>query len=188
MSQCIDFISTPLKGLYRVDRKQIEDQRGFFNRLFCAEEFEKIGSMTPIVQINHAMTRQKGAIRGMHFQYPPHTETKMVTCIRGEIFDVAVDVRKDSQTFLQWHAEILSEENLRSLYIPDGFAHGFQTLTEDCQLLYLHSEFYASKAEGVLNAMDPKMDIKWPYQLTEISEKDKNQPMLDGTFKGLSII
>jgi len=188
MSQRFDFNSTPLQGLYRVDRKPITDQRGFLSRFFCAEEFEEIGFTQSIAQINHTMTKQKGVIRGMHFQYPPHTETKIVACIQGEVFDVAVDIRKDSSTYLQWHAEILSEENQRSLYIPDGFAHGFQTLTDNCQLFYLHSEFFEPEAEGALNAMDSKLAIQWPQQVTEISERDKSHPMLDDMFKGLNLI
>ena len=134
------------------------------------------------------MTKTPGTIRGMHFQNPPHTETKVVTCIQGEVFDIAVDLRKNSPTYMQWHGEVLSEENQRSFYIPDGFAHGFQTLTKDCQLFYLHSEYYVPGGEGALNAMDPKLAIQWPQKVTEISERDRNCPMLDDTFKGLNII
>lgn len=188
MSQHFDFISTPLQGLYRVDRKPITDQRGFFSRFFCAEDFEKVGLTRSVTQINYTLTKKNGAIRGMHFQNPPHTETKVVSCIQGKVFDVAVDIRKDSPTYLQWHAEILSEENQQSLYIPDGFAHGFQTLAENCQLFYIHSEFYVPEAEGALNVMDPKLAIQWPQLVTEISDRDKNCTMLDDTFKGLSII
>lgn len=187
MSQCFNFISTPLQGIYRIERIPITDQRGFFSRLFCAEEFEDVGLTQPIAQINHTLTKQKGTIRGMHFQYPPHTEIKVVTCIQGEVFDVAIDLRKGSPTFLQWHVEILSKANQLSLYIPDGFAHGFQTLTEDCQMFYIHSKIYVPGAEGALNAMDPKLAIQWPQQITGISERDNNHPMLDDTFKGLSI-
>jgi dTDP-4-dehydrorhamnose 3,5-epimerase len=186
MSQRLDFVSTSLNGLYSIKRKPIKDQRGFINRLFCAEEITGIGLKNTIVQINHTMTRQKGAIRGLHFQYSPYTETKTVTCLKGKVFDVAVDIRKNSPTFLQWHAEELSEYNHASLYIPDGFAHGFQALTNDCELLYLHSEFYQSDAEGALNVLDPRLSIDWPLQITEISERDCNHSMIN-LFKGIEI-
>ena len=141
MSKFFDFMTTPLNGLYQIERKQINDQRGFFSRLFCAEEFKEIGCFKPFVQVNHSMTKKKGAVRGMHFQYPPYAESKVVACIRGEVLDIAVDIRNNSKTYLHWHSAVLSDKNLRSFYIPEGFAHGFQALTEDCQLLYLHSEF-----------------------------------------------
>ncbi len=188
MGHNFDFTRTSLKGLYRIDRKPIVDKRGFFSRLFCAEEFKDVGLTQPVAQMNYTLTNKKGTIRGMHFQYAPHTEIKVVSCIQGEIFDVAVDIRKDSPTYLQWHSEILSEENQRSIYIPEGFAHGFQTLTEDCKLLYLHSNFYAPESEGAINAMDPKLAIQWPHQATEISERDKNHPMLDDILKGVYIL
>jgi len=186
MSQRLEFIPTLLDGLYSINRKPIKDQRGFFNRLFCAEEIAEIGLKHPIVQINHTMTRQKGAIRGLHFQHIPYTETKIVTCIKGKVFDVAVDIRKNSPTFLQWHAEELSADNKVSLYIPDGFAHGFQALTNDCELLYMHSEFYQSDAEGALNVLDPRLSIEWPLEITEISERDNNHSMIN-MFKGIEI-
>ncbi len=135
-----DILPTPLDGLKVIIRKPIEDPRGFFCRFFCAEEFLEAGFQKSISQINHTFTRGKGAVRGLHFQYPPHAEGKIVSCLRGEVYDVAVDIRKGSPTFLHWHGEILSAANQRSLLIPEGFAHGFQTLTENCELLYLHSE------------------------------------------------
>jgi dTDP-4-dehydrorhamnose 3,5-epimerase len=188
MSKLFDFMTTPLNGLYQIERKQINDQRGSFSRLFCAEEFKEIGFFKPFVQVNHSMTKKKGAVRGMHFQYPPYTESKVVTCISGEVLDIVVDIRNNSKTYLQWHSAVLSDKNLRGLYIPEGFAHGFQTLSEDCQLLYLHSEFYTPKAEAVINPLDPMLSIQWPSQISEISEKDENQPMLDTSFNGLDIL
>jgi len=188
MSQHFNFFETSIKNLFRIERIPIVDSRGFFSRFYCEQDFSELSPSFKIVQINHTLTMKKGAIRGLHFQYPPHTETKIITCIQGKVFDVAVDIRNDSPTYLQWHAEILSEENQRSLYVPDGFAHGFQTLTENCQLLYLHSEFYSPAVEGAINVMDPKLAIEWPLQVTEISERDKNHPMLDGNFEGVSII
>lgn len=185
MSQRFDFIETPLDGLVRVDRKPIVDTRGFLSRFFCAEEFMEIGFTQPIAQMNHTLTRQEGAIRGMHFQVPPHTENKIVTCIQGEILDVAVDVRKDSPTFLQWHAEVISAKSHTSLFIPRGFAHGFQALVADSELLYIHSAFHMPDAEGALNAFDPALAINWPLEVTEISERDRNHPMLDSQFEGV---
>ena len=188
MSKRFSFIETPLAGLYRVERKILEDQRGFFARFYCEDEFKEIGFNKSVVQMNQTLTRNRGAIRGLHFQHPPHSEIKLVTCLRGEILDVAVDIRKGSPTYLKWHAEHLSAKNHASLLIPDGFAHGFQTLTEDCQLLYLHSSFYAPKAEGALNALDPALAINWPLEVTEMSERDKNHSLLSRTkFEGINV-
>jgi len=181
MSERFSFIETPLSGLYRVEREILEDQRGFFTRFYCGDEFKRIGFNKPVAQMNQTLTRKRGTIRGLHFQYPPHDEMKLVTCLRGEILDVAVDIRRGSSTYLQWHAEHLSAENHASLLISEGFAHGFQTLTEDCELLYLHSSFYAPKSEGALNALDPALSIDWPLDVTEMSERDKNHSLLSRT-------
>ena len=178
---------TMLAGLMRVDRRQQEDARGFFSRLFCADELRAIGADASIAQVNHSFTRRRGSVRGMHFQYPPHAETKFVSCLRGEVFDVAIDLRRGSPTFLQWHAELLSETNHRSLFIPRGFAHGFQTLRDDCELLYLHSAAYAPGAEGGLSPTDARVGIRWPLPLAEISERDAAHPPLTDAFKGLAI-
>lgn len=188
MSQLFDFIDTPLAGLVKVARKPIIDNRGFFSRFFCADELKQIGLNQPIAQINQTLTRQKGSIRGMHFHYQPHSETKIVSCTQGEIFDVAVDIRKGSPTFLHWHAELLSAENKSSLYIPDGFAHGFQALTDDCELIYLHTSFYTSENEGALNVMDPILAIEWPLDVAEMSERDRSHPMLDPEFVGVVVV
>ena len=185
MSEKFDFIETPLAGLVRVDRKPKIDNRGFFSRFFCAEEFKQVGLSLSIAQINHTLTKQKGAIRGMHFHYQPYTETKIVACTKGEILDVAVDIRKGSSTFLQWHAEILSADNQSSLYIPGGFAHGFQALSDNCELIYLHTGFYTPEKEGALNALDSTLAIDWPLEVTEISERDHKHPMLDPQFEGV---
>ncbi len=185
MSQRFNFETTSFEGLYLVNRKPIVDGRGFFNRFFCNEEFKEVGFDQAIVQINHTLTRTRGVVRGMHFQFSPHAEKKIVTCIQGEVFDVVVDLRKGSSTYLQWYAAVLSAKNHQSLYIPEGFAHGFQTLTEDCQLFYLHSEYYMVEAEGGLNAMDPKLNIQWPLKVIGMSERDKNHPLLVEDFEGL---
>lgn len=188
MSRRFDFIETPIVGLLRIDRKRIIDNRGFLSRFFCANEFKQIGLEQPIAQINHTLTRQKGSIRGMHFHYQPHAETKIVSCIQGEVLDVAVDIRKGSPTFLHWHAEWLSAENMHSLYIPAGFAHGFQALTDDCELIYLHTGFYTADMEGALNAMDPALAIDWPLDVADLSERDSNHPMLDSHFEGVEVL
>lgn len=180
-----DFIPTPLAGLTLVQRKAIEDHRGFLSRFFCADEFREAGLSKPIAQINHTLTRNKGVVRGLHFQYPPHAETKLVSCLQGEIFDVAVDLRRDSATFLQWHGVVLSAKNRLSLLIPDGFAHGFQTLTEDCELIYLHTAAYHPEGEGALNVADPKLDIAWPLEMTELSERDRNHKLIEQEFEGI---
>lgn len=180
-----NFIPAPLTGVFVVERLKAFDQRGFFSRFFCVEEFRDAGLHIGVAQMNHTLTQRKGAVRGMHFQYPPHAEDKLVSCLRGEIYDVAVDLRSDSDTFLHWHAEILSANNARSLFIPSGFAHGFQTLSEDCELLYLHSKPYAPSAEGALNARDPTLAIFWPLPFSDISERDASHPYLTSEFHGI---
>lgn len=187
MSSHFEFQGTPLDGLFEFKRKHLDDDRGFFGRLFCSDEFNKVGLKARFVQVNHSKTKNKGTIRGMHFQYPPYTESKIITCIKGEVFDVAVDIRQNSKTFLQWYSVLLSENNLKGIYIPDGFAHGFQTLNDDCQLLYMHSNVYEKSSEGAINPMDSKLGIKWPYKVSEISRRDANHPMLNSKFKGILI-
>jgi len=181
-----DFHPTPLSGLVVIQRKPAEDDRGFFCRFYCAEEFRKAGLRKPVTQINHTFTREKGAVRGMHFQYPPHAEAKIVNCLKGEIFDVAVDLRKGSPTFLVYHGEILSAANRKSLLIPEGFAHGFQTLTGECELIYLHTASYAPNAEGGLNVRDPRLTIAWPLRITELSGRDRAYPMVPADFEGIT--
>lgn len=182
-----DFISTALSGLTLVRRKITEDHRGFLSRFYCADEFRQAGASKPIAQINHTLTRNKGAVRGLHFQRPPYAETKFVSCLKGEVWDVAVDLRGNSPTFLQWYGEILSAANCKSLLIPEGFAHGFQTLTEDCELIYLHTAAYHPEAEGALNVTDPKLGIAWPLTITEISEKDRKHKLIEHDFQGITL-
>lgn len=182
-----DFISTPLAGLTVIQRKPVVDERGCFERFFCAEELREAGLHRPIVQINRSLTRRAGAVRGMHFQYPPHAETKIVSCLHGEIFDVAVDIRSNSATFLRWHGEALSSTNGKSLLIPEGFAHGFQTLADDCELLYLHTAPYTPYAESALNAQDPRLSISWPHPVTEMSDRDRSHPFMSIDFAGVPL-
>ncbi len=181
-----DFIATPLDGLTLVQRNSIEDHRGFLSRLYCADEFREAGLFKPVAQINQTLTRSRGAVRGLHFQNPPHADAKLVSCLHGEIFDVAVDLRRDSPTFLHWHAEILSAANRKSMLIPEGFAHGFQTLTTDCELIYLHTASYHPESEGALNVTDPGLGIIWPLAITEISERDRNHQLIARDFPGIS--
>jgi len=174
-----------LAGLRLVDRLRLGDERGFLSRLFCADELAPAGWRGPIAQINHTYTKERGTVRGMHFQRPPHAEMKLVSCICGEVWDVAVDVRTRSETFLQWHAERLSADNGRALMIPEGFAHGFQALTSDVHLVYCHSAAYAAEAEDGLNAEDPRLAIDWPLQITQLSSRDSQHPLLNEQFVGV---
>jgi dTDP-4-dehydrorhamnose 3,5-epimerase len=180
-----DCFDTFLAGLKIVQRKPLEDARGFLSRFYCAKEFKSYGLDKPISQINHTLTHQKGAVRGLHYQQVPYAEIKLVSCLKGEIFDVAVDLRKNSPTFLQWHGEVLSQSNQRSLLIPEGFAHGFQTLTEDCELIYLHTASYVKEAEAALNVTDPRVGISWPLEITELSERDSLHAMIKNDFEGI---
>ena len=175
---------TALPGLSCVQRPRLGDERGFFSRLFCATEFAGVGWQGPVAQINHSYTRQRGTVRGLHFQHAPHAEDKLVNCLRGEVFDVAVDLRRGSPTLLSWHGERLSASNRRALLIPRGFAHGFQTLSDDCEMLYLHSSPYMLQAEGAVNAREPRLAIAWPLPITELSARDAAHPYLDAEFSG----
>lgn len=178
--------ATPIADLLLVERQLHEDNRGFLSRLYCMEEFKDMGIFSPISQINQTLTRHKGTVRGMHYQLPPHTETKVVSCLHGKIYDVAVDLRKNSPTFLKWHGEILSAANLRSMIIPEGFAHGFQTLTDDCMLIYFHTAAHEPKSEAAVNACEPHLNIKWPIAITEMSDRDCNHPWLSPDFPGVT--
>jgi dTDP-4-dehydrorhamnose 3,5-epimerase len=177
----------PLTGLKLVERQILGDSRGFLSRLFCADELSWAGWEKPIAQINHASTAKRGTVRGMHFQLPPHAEMKLVSCLRGRVWDVAVDLRKDSDTFLFWHAEELSVDNHRALVIPEGFAHGFQALTDDVELLYCHSVAYQAEAEGGLNPQDARLAIGWPVEITELSDRDAHHPMIDQNTAGFAV-
>lgn len=177
----------PLAGLKRIERLRRDDERGFLSRLFCAEELAVAGWRKPVVQINHSFTAQRGTVRGMHFQHPPHAETKLVSCLRGEVRDVAVDVRNGSPTFLRWHAETLSADNLRALLIPEGFAHGFQALTDDVELLYCHSAPYVPAAEGGLNPRDSALGIDWPLPISALSPRDAAREWIAPDFEGVRL-
>jgi dTDP-4-dehydrorhamnose 3,5-epimerase len=173
------FNELSLKGAYTIDLKVFSDDRGWFARTYCKEEFSKIGIGQEWVQMNHSFTAKNGTIRGMHFQFPPYGEVKMVRCIAGVVNDVIVDLRKDSVTYLQYESVELSAANRRMIYIPQGFAHGFQTLTDNAELIYHHSALYNPKAEGGLLYNDAAIGIEWALQPTELSERDRNHPIID---------
>ena len=181
-----NFISTPLAGLTVVQRKTSADHRGFLSRFYCAEEFRCAGFEHPVVQINHTLTYGLGAVRGLHFQFPPYAEDKLVSCLKGKIYDVAVDLRRESPTFLHWHGEIISAENRNSFLVPKGCAHGYQSLSAECELIYLHTAPYHPEAAGALNARDPVLNILWPLPIAQLSEQDSAQPFIDQSFLGIS--
>lgn len=187
MSTRFDIRDTPLPGLRILQRKPIGDSRGYLERLFCTDELQVLASGRHIAQINRTLTASRGTVRGMHFQRPPHAETKFVSCLRGEVFDVALDLRDNSPTFLQWHSVVLSADNHNTLVIPEGFAHGFQTLTNNCEMLYFHTHIYQPDAEGGLNAQDPRLSIQWPLPIGSVSLRDAGHPFLDENFFGISL-
>jgi len=177
------FRETPLNGLYIIELKPFTDNRGLFARTFCKNEFREIGHEEEFVQFNHSRTNKTGTIRGMHYQLPPYSEIKLIRCIRGKAFDVVTDIRKDSQTFLQHFAIEISEQNMLSVYIPRGFAHGFQTLEDNTELIYHHTAYYAPGFEAGIRYNDPAMNINWPLPVSVITEKDRNYPLIDNQFR-----
>jgi dTDP-4-dehydrorhamnose 3,5-epimerase len=179
------FTAAPLAGAFVIDLQPFSDERGWFARSYCKNEFGQIGHTAEWVQLNHSVSYEKGTLRGMHFQHPPFTEIKMVRCIAGAVYDVIVDLRKGSPTFLQWFGVELSEANKRMLYIPAGFAHGFQTLAGNTGLFYHHSNYYTPGSEGGLRYDDPSVGIRWPVPVSVLSERDKAHPLVDKNFKGI---
>lgn len=179
------FTETILKGSYVIEPIPWGDNRGWFTRTYCKREFAQIGHNSEWVQMNHSFSSKQGTIRGMHYQKHPHSEIKMVRCIAGAVIDVIVDLRNDSETFLMNFSVELSAENKKMIYIPAGFAHGFQTLTNNAELIYHHAAYYTPEAEAGLWYDDKVLNIHWPLPLTEISERDTSHPLIDQTFKGL---
>ncbi len=177
---------TSLAGVRTIDRRVLRDERGHFARLFCAETLSLAGWDGPVAQINESWTAKAGSLRGMHYQVAPHAESKLVTCVRGAVMDVAVDLRRGSPTFLQWHAETLSAENGRAMLLPPGCAHGFQTLTDDVLLIYSHSAPYVPSAEDGVNPLDARIAIAWPLPVTEMSERDRTRSLLPTNFAGVT--
>ncbi len=187
MSSRFRISDTPLAGLRLVQRLPLGDERGFLARVFCSQDLRAAGWTAPIAQVNHTLTRRQGTVRGLHFQHPPHAEMKLVSCLRGEVWDVAVDLRAGSSTFLQWHAARLSADNGQALLIPPGFAHGFQTITPDVEMLYCHSEAFAAHAEGGLHAKDPRLAVSWPLPIEELSARDTAHPFINPDFQGVRL-
>lgn len=176
-----------LKGAFIIHLNPITDSRGWFARTFCKEEFLKIGHTKEWLQLNHSFTNKKGTIRGMHYQLAPHCEIKMVRCIAGSVYDVIVDLRKNSPTFLKWFGTELSATNKKMLYIPEGFAHGFQTLEDNCELIYHHTAVYIPAVEAGIKYSDEKIGIKWQLAISEISERDQAQQNLSDNFNGIEL-
>lgn len=181
----MNLLETKFNGLYIAEVNHISDNRGSFGRLFCKETLALALQDHEILQINFSFTEKCGSIRGLHFQHPPYSEMKLVRCIKGRVWDVVVDIRRDSDTFLQWHAEELSEDNARMIIIPEGFAHGFQSMEAKSELLYLHTAYYKPDSEDGLAFNDPTLGIPWPLPINDISERDKNLPFLTKQFSGL---
>lgn len=175
-------IETTIPDVKLITRKVLADERGFFSRIFCKEALTEFGWHTPIEQINHSFTQKKGTIRGFHIQNSPYQEMKLVSCLHGEVFDIAVDLRRASPTFLQWHGAYLSAENSNALLIPEGFAHGFQSLTDNVELLYCHSQVYQPSAETGITPLDSTLAIKWPLPAVNISDRDLNLPTIATIF------
>jgi dTDP-4-dehydrorhamnose 3,5-epimerase len=177
-----------IKGLKLIERQSLGDARGYLARLFCAEELRPAGWSQAIAQVNYTHTAKKGTLRGMHYQRKPYAEMKLVSCIRGEVFDVAVDLRVESDTFLKVYTELLSPDSGKALLIPEGFAHGFQALTDDVEMVYCHSMVFTPEAEAGLCATDKLLNIKWPLPITEISQRDQSHPSIQKNAKGFIIL
>lgn len=168
------FEKLKLDGAYLIKLEPREDQRGFFSRVFCENEFKENNLVHNWVQINNSHNKDKGTLRGMHMQREPHEEVKLVRCIKGEIFDVIVDLRNESKTFGKWVGKKLSAENREMMYVPSGFAHGFISLTDNTEIMYFSSNFYNSSSERSLFYGDKTVNINWPTEIVHVSKKDKN--------------
>lgn len=178
---------TAISGLYVVERIKRGDQRGFFERIFCADTMQSLGWDGPIAQINHSFTAQQGTVRGLHYQLTPYAESKLVSCFTGAVWDVVVDVRHGSPSFLQHVAIELSSQNQTSLLIPPGCAHGFQTLTDKVDMFYCHSAIYAPDYEAGLNTFDTRLGLTWPLSVTQRSERDSAFAFLTENFEGVKL-
>ena len=177
--------ATSIPGLWLLHRQPLVDERGCFERLFCADELRQWGHPGAVAQANHSLTRRKGTIRGIHFQHPPHAEVKVVSCLRGRVFDVIVDLRR-GPGFLKWYGGELCAHDHQSLLIPPGCAHGFQALDNDCEMLYFHSCPFVPDAEDGVRADDPRLAIAWPLPIGERSIRDASHPLLAANFAGFA--
>ncbi len=178
------FEETKLRGAFVIVPERIEDERGFFARTFCRREFEAHGLNPDLVQCNISFNKAKGTLRGMHYQIAPHAEAKLVRCTAGAIYDVVIDLRPESKTFRQWFGAELTAENRNMLYVPEGFAHGFQTLADESEVSYHHSAFFSPDHQGGVKYNDPALAIEWPLEISFISTRDQNLPCLDDLFHG----
>lgn len=172
----MNFTETELPGAYVIDLQKLEDRRGFFARAWCQKEFEEHGLTARIAQVNVSYNKKRGTLRGMHYQVSPFEETKLVRCTRGGIYDVIIDLRPGSPTFMQWTGVELTEDNHRMFFVPEGFAHGFQTLSDETEVTYQVSQFYAPGAERGIRFDDPAFAIDWPLEVQVISDKDQGWP------------
>lgn len=177
---------TPLAGLKILERKRLGDARGYLTRLFDAEELVALGWPGPVAQINETGTAAAGTVRGFHYQAPPFSEAKLITVTQGAVLDIAVDIRKDSPTFLQHHAVELTAVSGLSYLLPEGFAHGYQALTDDVRMVYVHSAPYRAEAEAGLNVADPRLAVRWPLPVGNLSARDKGFAMLSSDFQGVT--
>jgi dTDP-4-dehydrorhamnose 3,5-epimerase len=177
--------ATSIDGLILIERRLHADDRGTLDRLFDDEEISRLLPGFRASQVNHSVTTRRGTVRGMHYQTPPNADAKVVICLRGRVFDVAVDVRYGSETFLQWHAEVLEPGKNRSVVIPEGFAHGFQALTDECELLYVHGVPYHAEAEAGLRPNDPALEIGWPEPPLLMSKRDMTHPLVTADWQGV---
>jgi dTDP-4-dehydrorhamnose 3,5-epimerase len=180
------FHASPLAGAGIIEMQPLVDERGFFARAFCTQEFAKLGLQSTFAQANNTLTKTKGTVRGFHYQLPPSAEVKVVRCIRGSVYDVIVDIRPHSATYLQSFGAELSQDNRRMMYVPRGFAHGFMSLTDDSELYYMVSTPYDRDRERGLRHDDPALGVTWPLPVTTISAKDSAWPDLDLAFHGLA--
>jgi dTDP-4-dehydrorhamnose 3,5-epimerase len=178
------FEPTPLAGAYTLELEKRGDDRGFFARFFCEKEFADHGLNGHFVQVNNSLTGRKGTLRGLHYQLPPSAEVKLVRCLRGALFDVIVDLRAGSPSYGRWFGAELTADNRRMMYVPRGFAHAFLTLTDNAEALYMVSDFYDPATERGLRWNDPAIDIRWPIEPVELSDKDRAWPNLDSAFHG----
>jgi len=183
----MNILDTHISGVCVIESSATQDERGIFSRLFCANELQPILGERKIVQINHSVTNRIGAVRGMHYQLPPQAEMKIVRCLKGRVFDVAVDLRHNSPTFLQWISIELSPQNRRALVIPEGCAHGFQVLEAHSELLYLHTAFYTPSVEGGVRFDDARIGIAWPLDPVDVSVRDQRHSYLDENFMGINL-
>ncbi|MCO6432100.1 MAG: dTDP-4-dehydrorhamnose 3,5-epimerase family protein [Deltaproteobacteria bacterium] len=183
----MNLVALNIEGAFAIKIEPQHDERGAFARIFCERHLSKAGFDEPVRQINLSQTMLSGTVRGLHFQHPPMAEVKLVHCLRGSVFDVILDIRKGSPTFLQWHGQILSGKDCNALIVPRGCAHGFQTLTDDVEMLYVHSQFYDAAKEGGIHCADPRISIKWPLNITSLSPRDAAFPPLRDDFSGIEL-